>query len=99
MKKAVVLLMMVACILLLTGCAKTLNAGVVTEKQFSPAYKTYNPIIFVTNRHTQIIPRWTNHPDQWFVYVQDGEDHDCWSVSKEYFESVEVGEYVQIQRR
>ena len=94
MKKAVALLT-IACVLLLTGCAKTLNAGVVTEKQFSPAHKTYSPMILRVNGHTRIIPRWMNHPDKWFVYVQDGEDRDCWSVSKVYFESVEVGEYVQ----
>ena len=94
MKKAVALLM-IACILLLTGCTKTLDAGVVTEKQFSPAHKTYNPMFLTVSGHTSMIPRWISHPDKWFVYVQDGEDRDCWSVSKEYYESVEVGEYIQ----
>ena len=94
MKKAIVLLMLL-CVLLLTGCEKTLNAGVITGKQFSPAHRSYNPMIMRVSGHTRIIPRWMNHPDKWFINVKDGEDTDCWSVSKEYYESVEVGQYVQ----
>ena len=93
--KKVLLIVVIVCILFLTGCAKTLNAGIVIGKEFSPAHKVYSPLIMHINKHTQIIPRWITHSDRWYIYVQDGDDKDCWEVSKEYYDSVEIGDHVE----
>ena len=93
--KKTLLIVIIGCILFLTGCSKTLNTGIVTDKKLSHAHKVYSPIIMRVNKHTQIIPRWINHPDRWFIYVQDGDDKDCWEVSEEYYGSVEIGDHVE----
>ena len=94
MRKIIIILLVVS-LFLLTACHKSLNAGTVIEKQFSPAHKTYSPMIMHVNKQTRIIPRWISHSDSWSIWVQDGEDKDCWEVSKEYYESVEVGDHVE----
>jgi len=94
MKKIIVLIL--AClVLLLTACQKTLSTGTVIDKRFSPSHKTYNPIITVENRRTRIIPRFISHPDAWSILVQNGEDKEWWEVSKEYYESVNIGDHVE----
>ena len=93
--KKTILIMLIVCLFLLTACYKPLNAGTVVDKRFSPAHITYNPIILYINKQTRIIPRWITHSDSWSIWIQDGEDKDCWEVSKEYYESVEIGDHVE----
>lgn len=93
-----ILLVVICLIMLLTGCHKTLDHGIVIDKQFSPAHRTYSPMILHINKSIRIIPRWVSHPNSWSIWVQDGEDKDCWEVSKEYFESVEIGEYIDMKK-
>lgn len=93
--KKILLIVIIVCVLFLTGCAKTLNAGIVTDKKFSPAHMVYMPIIMVINHKTHITPRWVHRSDKWFVYVQDGDDKDSWEVSEEYYESVQIGDHVE----
>ena len=89
MKKLVLFLL-----LMLTACSAPLYAGTVTEKVYTPAHKTYAPIVMIVNKTTRVIPRWVNHGDEWLVWIQNGEDRDSWTVSEEYYNSVEVGDYV-----
>ena len=93
--KKVLLIVVIVCILFLTGCAKTLNAGIVTDKKFFPAHKVYSPLIMRINNHTQITPRWIKKSECWFIYVQDGDNKDCWEVSKKYYDSVEIGDHIE----
>ena len=64
-------------------------------QKFSPAHKVYSPLIMHMNKHIQIVPRWITHSDRWYIYVQDGDDKDYWEVSKEYYDSVEIGDHVE----
>ena len=93
--KKILLLFLILCLFLMTACHKSLNAGTVIDKKFSPAHKTYNPMILHIGKQTQIIPRWITHSDSWAIWVQDGEDKDCWEVSKEYYKSVQIGDHVE----
>lgn len=89
MKKLVLFLL-----LLLTACSSPLYAGTVTEKVYSPAHKIYWPIYIRTNKSTQVIPHWIHYPDSWYILIQNEDKKDSWTVSEEYYNSVEVGDYV-----
>lgn len=96
MRKIILIVISVLCVvLLLASCNKTLNAGTVIDKHFSPSHMVYNPIITIVNGKMRSIPRFVSHPDEWSIQVQNGEDKEWWEVSKKYYESVEIGEYVE----
>lgn len=95
MRKMVIVLILACLVLLLTACQKTLSAGTVIDKHFSPSHITYNPIIMVMNGKTRITPRYIPHSDAWSILVQNGEDKEWWEVSKEYYESVNIGDHVE----
>ena len=88
MKKLILFL-----VLSLTACGTTLYSGTVTEKHHIPAHNTYQPII-MGGKHPYIIPRWIHHDDVYYVWVQNGEDRDSWYVSEDYYNSVEVGDFI-----
>lgn len=92
MKKIVAVIIVVA-LLLLTGCQRV-DSGTVINKSYSPAHKTYQPMVMVMNKHMTVIPRWINHAASWSILVENDDVRDWWSVSKEYYESVEVGDHV-----
>ena len=93
--KKVLLIVVIVCILFLTGCTKTLSAGTVIDKHFSPSHITYSPIITAMNGKTRITPRYIPHSDAWSILVQNGEDKEWWEVSEEYYDSVEIGDHVE----
>lgn len=92
--KRVVLVLLIVCLLFITGCAKILMSGTVIKKTHIPASRNYRPLIMVIGKHTQIFPRWVSVAEKWVITVKDGEDVDEWDVSKEYYNSVDVGDYV-----
>lgn len=94
MKKVIVLIVVVINLFLLIGCGRTIDYGTITEKRFEHAHKVYLPMIIHVNRQTRIIPRWINHPNKWFILVQNESGCDWWEVSEEYYNSLEVGDDV-----
>lgn len=46
------------------------------------------------NKQTRIIPRWINHSDSWSILVKNDNGSDWWSVTESYYNSVEVGDFV-----
>ena len=89
MKKIILTLL-----LLLTACSKPLYEGTVIEKHFSKEHKLYQPIIINVNKQIQIIPRWITISDHWYIEIQNGDKKGFWDVSEDYYNSVEVGDYV-----
>ena len=77
----------------MAGC-KVLNEGTVYSKTYIPAHSGIYFIAMRVGKTTQLIPRHTYHPDQWEVCVKLEKDEDCWDVTKEYYDSVEIGEYI-----
>ena len=86
-------------LLFLAACSKPLYEGTVTDKHYDEAHRIYSPMIMNVNKHTQIIPRWIHYPDRWYVSVQNGEEKDIWEVTEEYYDSVEVGDYITSEQR
>lgn len=93
MKKVLLSVILVAFLILMTGC-KNIDYGIVKEKRFSPSHRVYSPMIMVVNKKTKIIPRWITKSDSWSILVENDDGSDWWNVSEEYFNSVEVGEFV-----
>lgn len=85
-------------LLLITACSKPLYSGTVTEKVYSPAHSIYCVRIIPVGKYNQVFQYWINYPDSWTVWVQNGKDRDSWTVSEEYYDSVEVGDYVELDR-
>lgn len=81
----------------LTACGATLHSGTVTEKRHIPAHNIYSPII-ISGKQIQVIPRWIHHDDMYYVWVQNGEDRDSWYVSEDYYNSVEVGDFITSEK-
>lgn len=87
---AVLLLSMLVC---LVGCS-SVDYGTVKEKSFVPAHRTYQPMIIHISKSTRIIPRWVSHADSWSILVENEDGREWWSVTENYYNSVDVGDYV-----
>jgi len=93
MKKIIVLLLIFLCSFIVTGC-KTLDEGTVYSKTYMPAHTGIYFIAMRIGKTTQLIPRHTHHPDRWEICVEFEKDKDCWDVPEEFYDSVEIGEYI-----
>lgn len=85
-------------LLLLTACSEPLYSGIVTDKVHSPAHSILQMMTIKVGSTTQIYPRWIHYPDTWYIWVQNGKDRDSWTVSEEYYDSVEVGDYIKSEQ-
>lgn len=93
MKKVTIFILLTVCIFVLTGC-KSIDYGIVVDKSFREAHRSYNPIVMIVNKHPLIIPRWTNHPDKWSILVENEDGREWWDVTENYYNSVEIGSNV-----
>ena len=92
MKRLLILFLL--CVIVLSGC-KSLTAGTIIDKSFVAAHSTYSPRIVMIGKTITIIPHWIHHPDRWYIEVQDGDITDMWEVSEDYYNSVNIGDYVE----
>jgi len=93
MKRIIIVALLFVMMICLTGCA-SINNGTVKDKSFVPAHRTYQPIIMMQNRHTQIIPRWISHADSWSILVENEDGKEWWNVTEDYYNSVNIGDYI-----
>lgn len=93
MKKFIILLLIFICIFIMTGC-KTLSEGTVYSKTHIPEHRNMYFMPVHTGKMVRLIPRYSYHPNSWEVCVKNEKDRDCWNVSEEFYDSVEIGEYI-----
>ena len=98
MKRVTIAVLLFVCVFLLTACRST-DYGTVTDKQYTPSRKVYSPLIMIVNKHPMIIPRYINHPQMWRIYVQNEDGGEWWDVTEDYYNSVEVGDFVDRRNR
>jgi len=91
MKRIAITIMVLVMLIVLTGCT-SVNNGIVVEKSFTAAHRTYAPIIIGKAPH--IIPRWHSHPDSWRILVENDAHREWWDVTEEFYNSVDIGDYV-----
>ena len=77
----------------LVGCS-SVDYGIVKEKSFIPAHRTYQPIIMISGTRTQVIPHWVRHEASWEILVENDKGGEWWLVSEDYFNNMNVGDYV-----
>ena len=93
-KRIIIAILLSICVLLLTACKSSVDYGTVTDKQYTPARQVYSPLIMTVNKQTRIIPRYIHHPQTWYIYVQNDNGGEWWNVTEDYYNSVEVGDFV-----
>ena len=92
-KRITIAILLLVCVFTLTACKST-DYGTVTDKQYTPARQVYSPLVMVVNKHPRIIPRYIYHPQMWQIYVQNEDGGEWWSVAEDYFNSVNIGDFV-----
>ena len=92
------------CVIILVGASiylaltdTVLTEGMVTDKQYHKAHLVYSPIWIYSNG-AKTIPRYRVEPDIWAVSVKNGDDTDVWYVTKEFYDSVSIGEWVRREK-
>lgn len=93
MKRIVIVVLLFAMLACLVGCS-SVDYGIVKEKSFVPAHRTYQPMIIVSGARTQVIPCWVSHEASWQILVENDKGNDWWYVSEDYFNSINIGDYV-----
>ena len=93
MKRIAITIIVLVMLFALTGCT-SVNNGIVVEKAFIAAHRTYAPMIMHIGRMTQIIPHWRSHPDSWRILVEKDDHREWWDVTEEFYNSVDIGDYV-----
>ena len=93
MKRIAIIIMVLVILFALTGCT-SVNNGIVVEKEFIAAHRTYAPMIIHIGKATKIIPRWLSHPDSWHILVENDAHREWLDVTEEFYNSVDIGDYV-----
>ena len=93
MKRIAITTIVLVMLFALTGCTSVDN-GIVVEKAFTAAHRTYAPMIMHIGRTTQIIPHWRSHPDSWSILVENDDHREWWDVTEDFYNSVDIGDYV-----
>lgn len=90
MKKIIIwAIIMVAAVLLLTGCESRQAEGYVVGKMFSPAHKV---LIHNAAIHTTTVKQ---YPDRWFVWVADSNHVERCQVDRHTFLRLKHGQCVK----
>ena len=90
----VLLIIMIIMLIILASCS-SVDHGTVIDKLYSPEHRSYAPIAITVNKGgIMLIPRWIHHSESWKILVENDDDEEWWSVTKEYFDSVNVGDFV-----
>lgn len=93
MKKFFVILLLIVFLSFLSGCT-SLDEGTVTKKSYMPAYDSTYYTYIRTGNFKHFVPRHVYYPDSWEVCVKLEDKKDCWQVTEEFYDSVEVGDYI-----
>ena len=80
MKRIAITIMVLAILFALTGCTSVDN-GTVVDKAFIVSRRVYGSLIM-------------RIPDSWRILVENDEHREWWDVTEEYYNSVDIGDYV-----
>ena len=98
MKRITIAVLLLAVLVCLVGCS-SVDYGMVKEKSFVPARRTYQPMIIHISKSTRVIPRWVSHADSWSILVENEDGREWWRVTENYYNSVDVGDYVDRRKK
>lgn len=93
MKKCLILLMLAVMLVTLTSC-KSIDYGTVISKSFTPAYVEHYIRPMRIGKTTICMPCTRHVSASWSIHVENEEGREWWSVSENYYNSVEIGDTV-----
>lgn len=93
MKRIVIAVLLLAMLVCLVGCS-SVDYGTVKEKSFVPAHSEHRVMVMNMNKRTRVFPRWVSYPDSWSILVENEDGREWWNVTENYYNSVDVGDYV-----
>lgn len=76
-------------VLLCAGCSD-IERGTVTGKHYKSSWVQTNMIMV----GKVMVPQIINHPERWVVDIKEGDEHGYCYVSKSYYETIAVGDYL-----
>lgn len=85
--------MLAAMLVILTAC-KSIDYGTVINKSFTPAYVENYILPMRVGKMTICMPRTRHVSASWSILVENEEGREWWSVSEDYYNSVEIGDAV-----
>lgn len=99
MKKLIVIIMLMAC--LLFGCAKQITEGTIVDRNFKKAYTevTQVPQYGANGQVTHYTTQTTHHPDKWTIVIEGQRSKDgkivkeTYKVSEKEYNKLEKGDY------
>lgn len=97
MRKFSILAATVLILLFLCSYGKKISEGVIYEKEYKPAY-SYTWVQYIMSGKV-LVPIFHREdvPNRWYVYIYQEEGAEkktaCWEVTKEEYDSYEVGDY------
>lgn len=93
MKRILLFILILIMLFCMVGCS-SIDYGTVKDKSFSPAHRTYQPMIMHMGKGIHVIPGWVSSKASWKILVENDEGSAWWSVTEEYYNAVNVGDYV-----
>lgn len=80
MRRIAITVIMLAILFMLTGCT-SIDNGTVVDKAFIATHRIYGSMIMRIS-------------DSWRILVENNEHKEWWDVTEEYYNSVNIGDYV-----
>ena len=93
MKRILLFILILIMLFCMVGCS-SIDYGTVKDKSFSPAHRTYRPMMIHMGKAIRVIPRWVSHKASWKILVENNEGSEWWTVAEEYYNAVNVGDFV-----
>ena len=97
-KATFIVVLVLVCLMIFALCIlseyKWVDHGTVIDKDFIPAHTTTQMMPVIINNRTALQPRYIFHPDVYRILVDDGERREWWTVTKIFYDSVEIGDTV-----
>jgi len=91
---AAIVICVIVCTVLILSITKTIDYGTVTDKRFEPQHTEQKRRYVYIKKQRHVRRYWVTIPDTWKIRVENEEGSEWWIVTEEYYNSVEVGDYV-----
>lgn len=72
-----------------------LDAGMLVDKYHQDAYVSHYTSWIWSGKVRIPVQRTSRHPESWWFVVEADDKRDHWQVTKDFYESVEIGDYVE----
>lgn len=97
MKRFVKIIIGVIAALVLISCCSDIKEGVVIEKVYHKSYTYMKPHYNYICSPKTVMLRPVKVPEKWEVIIENNGEREGFFISKERFDSIEVGQHIKIE--